>query len=73
MGERRGAHRVMVGKSERQTTWEDLGVDGRVILLIFNKQDRGEKWIDLAQDRDKLSALISAVLNLWVPKNAENF
>jgi hypothetical protein len=29
--------------------------------------------IDLAQDRDRWQALVSAVLNLWVPVIAGNF
>jgi hypothetical protein len=36
-------------------------------------QDVGEDWIGLAQDRDRWQALVSAVRNLWVPKNAGNF
>jgi hypothetical protein len=27
----------------------------------------GVDWIDVAQDRDQLRALVSAVMNLWVP------
>jgi hypothetical protein len=27
----------------------------------------GMNWIDLAQDRDRWRALVSAVMNLWVP------
>jgi hypothetical protein len=30
-------------------------------------------WIDLAQDRDKLRALVHTVMNFLVPYNAENF
>jgi hypothetical protein len=30
-------------------------------------------WIDMAQDRDRWGALLSAVMNLRVPKNAGNF
>ena len=33
----------------------------------------GMDWIDLAQDRDRLRALLNAVMNLWVPKNAGYF
>jgi hypothetical protein len=56
--------------------WEDLreihylgdpGVDGRIILnWIFKKCDRGMGWIDLAQDRYRWRALVSAVMNLRV-------
>jgi len=69
MGDGRGAYRVLLGKHEgnRQLgifrrRWEDnikvnlqgvgcLGIDG----------------IDLAQDRDRLRALVIAVMNLRVP------
>jgi hypothetical protein len=28
---------------------EDLGIDGRIIIWIFNKLDGGMDWIDLTQ------------------------
>ena len=45
---------------------EDPGVDDRIILrLIFRKWIvGGMDWIDLAQDRDRWLALVSAVMNL---------
>jgi hypothetical protein len=49
---------------------EDPGVDGRIILkLIFKKWDGGGgmEWIDMAQDRDRWRAVVSAVMNLRVP------
>ena len=47
---------------------EDSGVDGRIILKwIFKKWFEGIDWIDLAQDRDRVRALVNAVMNLRVP------
>jgi len=43
MGERRGAHRVLVGKPEgKRDQLEDSGVDKRIILRwIFRRLDGG--------------------------------
>jgi hypothetical protein len=46
---------------------EDAGVDGRIILKwIFKKCNGGMDWIDMAQDRDRWRAVVSAVMNLRV-------
>jgi hypothetical protein len=47
---------------------ENLGLQGRIILkFIFKKRDEGMDTIDLAQHRIQWRALVSSVMNLWVP------
>ena len=69
MGERRGVHRVLLGKPERKRPlgrsrcrWEDD------IKMDFQDVGCGRMdWIELAQDTDRWRALVSAVMNLRVP------
>ena len=68
MGEGRGVHRVLVGKSERKRPlgrprrrWEDN--------IKMDIQEGGVgcgDWMVLAQDRDRWRALVSTVMNLQV-------
>jgi hypothetical protein len=69
MGEGRGVYRVLVGKSERRRPlgrprhrWEDN------IRIDLRKVGCGcVDGMELAQDRDRWRALMSAVMNLRVP------
>jgi hypothetical protein len=69
MGEGRGTYRVLVGRPERRRPlgrprrrWEDN------IKMDLQKVGWGcMDWIDMAQDRDRWRALVSAVMNLRVP------
>jgi len=47
----------------------DPGVDGKIILRwIFRKWDVwGMDWIELAQDKGRWRALVTAVMNVRVP------
>jgi hypothetical protein len=47
---------------------KDQVIEERKILKwIFRKQDGGMDWIDLAQYRNRLQALVNAVTNIRVP------
>ena len=41
---------------------QDRGVDGRTILKLIFKKKRGGSWVDLAEDKDRLRALVNVVL-----------
>ena len=68
MGER-SACRVLVGKLERKrplvrprSRWED-----NIRMGLHEVEYEGVDWNDVAQDRDRWRALVSAVMNLRVP------
>jgi len=71
VGEGRGVYRVLVGKPEGKRPlgrlrlrWEDN------IMMDLQEMRWGMDWIELAQDRDRWWALVNAVMNLGVTKNA---
>ena len=56
------------GNLREEDHWGDPGVDGTIILgWIFGKWD--VDWMELAQDRDRWRALVSAVMNIRVSQN----
>jgi hypothetical protein len=69
-GEKRNADRILVGKSEGKSPLRrPMLVDDVKMDVMRDRMD----WIDLAQDRDQLRALIKSVMNLRVPQNAGKF
>ena len=69
VGERRGACRVLVGKTEgkRPRRRPRLRWEVNIKMTLQDVGCGGMDWIDLTQDRDGWRALISAVMNLRVP------
>ena len=69
MGERRGVYRVLVGKPEGKRPlgrprlrWED-----NIKMDLQEVRCGVMDWIELAQNRDRWQALVTAVMNLRVP------
>jgi hypothetical protein len=71
-GEKRNVYRLLVGKPEGK---RPLGrprhrwIDNKMDLLVIGLSV--VDWIGLAQDRYRWRALVTAVMNLRVPLNAE--
>jgi hypothetical protein len=70
----RNMYRILFRKPERKRSpgrpsrrWEDIRMDVREIGW------EGVGWIHLLQGRDQWRAVVKAVMNLRVPREAENF
>jgi hypothetical protein len=69
MGEGRGAYRILVGRPEGR---RPLGRPSRryeynIKMGLQEVGLGGMDWIDMAQDRDRCRAVVSAVMNLRFP------
>ena len=74
MGEEKGVYRVLLGKTEgkrhlripRHRWVDNIRMDLQEVGCGYMD------WVWLAQDRDRWRTLVSAVMNLRVPRNAGN-
>jgi hypothetical protein len=73
MGDRKGAYRILVGRPEGKRPLGRHGCRREDNIKMDFEVGWGMDWIDLAQDRDSLQALVNAVMNLRFPQNAGNF
>jgi hypothetical protein len=69
MGEGRGAYRILVERPEGRRAlgrprrrWEE-----NIKMDLRDVGWEGVHWIDMAQDRDRWRAVVSAVMNFRVP------
>ena len=69
MGERRGVHRVLVGRPEekRQLGRRRLRCGDNIKMDLQEVGCGDLDWIELAQDSDRWRALVNAVMNLQFP------
>jgi hypothetical protein len=69
MGERKGVYRVLMGKPEerRPLGRPRLGWEDNIRMDLREVGCGCVDWMELAQDRDRWRALVSAVMNLRVP------
>ena len=69
MGEGRGVYRLLVGKPEGRRPLERPRCrwEGNIRIDLWEVGCGCVDWMELAQDRDRWRALVSAVMNLRVP------
>jgi len=69
MGEGRGVYRVLVGKPEgkRPLGRPRCGLEDNIKMDHQEVGRGGMDWIELAQNGERLRALVNAVMNLRVP------
>ena len=69
MGEGRSVHRVLVGKPEGKKPLERprRKLEDNIKMDLQEVGGGCGGWMELAQDRKRWWALVSTVMNFWVP------
>ena len=69
MGEKTGAYRVLVGRPEERRPLGRPRFRGKdnIKIDLPEVEGGGVGYIDLAEDRGRWRAVVSTVINLWVP------
>jgi hypothetical protein len=67
MEQRKCLYRVLLGNPEGKNHLEDPDVVGKEILKRIFRKRNGGHWIGLAEDRDRLRALVNAVMTFRIP------
>jgi hypothetical protein len=66
--ERKGIYRVLVGKPEgKRPLWRPTHRREDIKMDLQKVESGGMDWIELAQDRDRLLAIVTMVMNHQVP------
>jgi len=71
----RGTHRVLVGRPEENSSLGRvrLNANANIKMDLTEVGWGGMNWVLLAQDTERLRAVVNAIMNLRVPYNARNF
>ena len=66
---------VLVGRSEGKRTLRKSGLkfEDNIKMDLTDIRWEGMGWFSVVQDTDRWRAVMNAVMNLRVPKNAGNF
>jgi len=68
-GEGRGLYKILVGKPEgKRPPGRPRRRRENIIKMDLQEVECGDMdWIELAQDRDRWSAVVNVLMNLWFP------
>jgi hypothetical protein len=64
MADSKTAYRVLVWRPEGKNHLENLGIDGENVKMDLQEVGWDREWLDLAQDRDRLRAVVNVTMNI---------